>query len=240
MSAAERTLDAGTRLAVNRTRLAYERTLMAWVRTAASMISFGFTIYKFFQLELKDQAGCPALDWAARVHGAFARSASSGVSGATETPSAVLSSRRVRRRVAARRLLRRSLRRASRSASSRCRRARRRASRRPGPASATRLRSVLVSCTGWPLNDWMTSPRLTPARSAALPGATELTIAPPACFSPRLSAMSDVTGCTRDAELRARTSPVGPQLVHDVAAPCSPESRSRCRCCRRTATGSAS
>jgi putative membrane protein len=26
--------------------------MMAWVRTAASMISFGFTIYKFFQLEL--------------------------------------------------------------------------------------------------------------------------------------------------------------------------------------------
>jgi putative membrane protein len=48
-------LDAGTRLAVDRTRLAYERTLMAWVRTATSLISFGFTIYKFFQLELKDQ-----------------------------------------------------------------------------------------------------------------------------------------------------------------------------------------
>jgi putative membrane protein len=28
---------------------------MAWVRTAASMISFGFTIYKFFQFELKDR-----------------------------------------------------------------------------------------------------------------------------------------------------------------------------------------
>ena len=26
---------------------------MAWVRTAASLISFGFTIYKFFQFELK-------------------------------------------------------------------------------------------------------------------------------------------------------------------------------------------
>lgn len=38
-----------TRLAVERTRLAYERTLMAWVRTATSLISFGFTIYKFFQ-----------------------------------------------------------------------------------------------------------------------------------------------------------------------------------------------
>jgi len=36
-------------LAVDRTRLAHERTLMAWVRTATSLISFGFTIYKFFE-----------------------------------------------------------------------------------------------------------------------------------------------------------------------------------------------
>ena len=38
-----------TDLAVDRTRLAHERTLMAWIRTSASLISFGFTIYKFFQ-----------------------------------------------------------------------------------------------------------------------------------------------------------------------------------------------
>ena len=44
-------LDTGTRLAVDRTRLAYERTLMAWVRTATSLISFGFTIYKFFEFD---------------------------------------------------------------------------------------------------------------------------------------------------------------------------------------------
>ena len=43
--------DAGTRLAVDRTRLAYERTMMAWLRTATSLISFGFTIYKFFQYQ---------------------------------------------------------------------------------------------------------------------------------------------------------------------------------------------
>jgi putative membrane protein len=42
-------LPAATRLAVDRTRLAYERTLMAWTRTATSLISFGFTIYKFFE-----------------------------------------------------------------------------------------------------------------------------------------------------------------------------------------------
>ena len=37
------------RLALDRTRLAHERTLMAWTRTATSLISFGFTIYKFFE-----------------------------------------------------------------------------------------------------------------------------------------------------------------------------------------------
>jgi putative membrane protein len=38
-------------MASDRTWLAYERTLMAWVRTATSMITFGFTVYKFFQFE---------------------------------------------------------------------------------------------------------------------------------------------------------------------------------------------
>jgi putative membrane protein len=41
--------DTATLLATDRTRLAHDRTLMAWVRTATSLISFGFTIYKFFQ-----------------------------------------------------------------------------------------------------------------------------------------------------------------------------------------------
>ena len=40
---------SNTDLAFERTMLAYERTLMAWIRTAISLISFGFTIYKFFQ-----------------------------------------------------------------------------------------------------------------------------------------------------------------------------------------------
>ena len=39
----------GENLSFDRTRMAAERTLMAWVRTALSMISFGFTIYKFLQ-----------------------------------------------------------------------------------------------------------------------------------------------------------------------------------------------
>lgn len=43
--------NASTLLAVDRTRLAYERTLMAWIRTATSLITFGFSIYKFFQIE---------------------------------------------------------------------------------------------------------------------------------------------------------------------------------------------
>jgi putative membrane protein len=41
--------STSTTLAVDRTRLAHERTLMAWLRTSASLISFGFTVYKFFQ-----------------------------------------------------------------------------------------------------------------------------------------------------------------------------------------------
>lgn len=43
-SHAEKPLDLG----YERTRLAADRTLMAWIRTSVSMISFGFTIFKFF------------------------------------------------------------------------------------------------------------------------------------------------------------------------------------------------
>lgn len=49
-------LPLNNRLAIDRTRLAYERTLMAWVRTATSLISFGFTIYKFFEYLRDSQA----------------------------------------------------------------------------------------------------------------------------------------------------------------------------------------
>jgi putative membrane protein len=49
-----------TKLAVERTRLAHERTLMAWVRTSTSLISFGFTIYKFFQYLHQEGADRPA------------------------------------------------------------------------------------------------------------------------------------------------------------------------------------
>ncbi|MGA2411753.1 MAG: DUF202 domain-containing protein [Candidatus Binataceae bacterium] len=44
-------LDLATVLALDRTRAAYERTMMSWIRTATSLITFGFTIYKFFQIQ---------------------------------------------------------------------------------------------------------------------------------------------------------------------------------------------
>lgn len=50
-----------TQLALDRTWLAHERTLMAWVRTATSMIGFGFTIYKFFQLEAVHRESHPVI-----------------------------------------------------------------------------------------------------------------------------------------------------------------------------------
>jgi putative membrane protein len=48
-----RDIDTPTRLAFDRTRLAHDRTMMAWVRTSTSMITFGFSVYKFFQLEME-------------------------------------------------------------------------------------------------------------------------------------------------------------------------------------------
>jgi putative membrane protein len=51
----EQFLPDATQLAVERTRLAHERTLMAWVRTSVSLISFGFTIYKFFEYLRENQ-----------------------------------------------------------------------------------------------------------------------------------------------------------------------------------------
>jgi putative membrane protein len=45
-------LDISTRLAFERTRASYERTMMSWIRTSASLITFGFSIYKFFQIEV--------------------------------------------------------------------------------------------------------------------------------------------------------------------------------------------
>jgi putative membrane protein len=49
------TVPNSTDLAFERTRMAAERTLIAWIRTALSMISFGFTIYKFLQAMQESQ-----------------------------------------------------------------------------------------------------------------------------------------------------------------------------------------
>ena len=43
----DKELSRNDRMAIDRTRMAAERTLMAWSRTSLSLISFGFTIYKF-------------------------------------------------------------------------------------------------------------------------------------------------------------------------------------------------
>ena len=48
-------LPTNLRLAYERTRAAYERTLMAWTRTGTSLITFGFSVYKFFQLDTAGQ-----------------------------------------------------------------------------------------------------------------------------------------------------------------------------------------
>jgi putative membrane protein len=45
-------LPVTTMLAYERTRVAYERTMMAWIKTGTSLISFGFAVYKFFQLDM--------------------------------------------------------------------------------------------------------------------------------------------------------------------------------------------
>ena len=53
-----------THLASERTAMAADRSLMAWLRTGLSMISFGFTIYKFLQY-MRDDAASKALRKAA-------------------------------------------------------------------------------------------------------------------------------------------------------------------------------
>jgi putative membrane protein len=57
-------------LALERTFLAHERTLMAWIRTAASLITFGFTLYKFFEfLHEREPGTAPQGPLTARTYG---------------------------------------------------------------------------------------------------------------------------------------------------------------------------
>lgn len=44
-------LIVAARFDIERTRITYEQLMMTWIRTATSLITFGFSIYKFFQLE---------------------------------------------------------------------------------------------------------------------------------------------------------------------------------------------
>jgi putative membrane protein len=60
MADAAAALPDATKLAVDRTRLAHDRTLLAWVRTSTSLISFGFTVYKFFQYLQENQQAAPS------------------------------------------------------------------------------------------------------------------------------------------------------------------------------------
>jgi putative membrane protein len=48
--------DLTTTLDLERTYISYEQSMMTWIRTAITLITFGFTIYKFFQLELPGRA----------------------------------------------------------------------------------------------------------------------------------------------------------------------------------------
>lgn len=57
-------------MAFGRTVMALERTLMAWIRTSLSLISFGFTIYKFLTA-LKPESGVVIHEQAARNLGLF-------------------------------------------------------------------------------------------------------------------------------------------------------------------------
>jgi len=59
-SSGREALPVETRLSFERTKLSHERTLMSWMRTATSLITFGFTIYKFFELELGRKSAPPA------------------------------------------------------------------------------------------------------------------------------------------------------------------------------------
>ena len=62
-------MSDATRLALDRTDMAHERTMMAWIRTAVSLITFGFTLYKFVQYVEKETGAQPGQLIGARGYG---------------------------------------------------------------------------------------------------------------------------------------------------------------------------
>ncbi len=56
-------------LAIDRTRMAADRTLMGWIRTALSMITFGFTLFKFLQYLQKELGTTPLHPQGPRILG---------------------------------------------------------------------------------------------------------------------------------------------------------------------------
>lgn len=59
-----------TEMGFGRTVMALERTLMAWIRTSLSLISFGFTIFKFLQA-MQEKSGGAMRENAPRNLGLF-------------------------------------------------------------------------------------------------------------------------------------------------------------------------
>ncbi len=49
-------------LALDRSILAFERTFLAWIRTAASMMTFGFAIFKLLEARIQTKGPHPILE----------------------------------------------------------------------------------------------------------------------------------------------------------------------------------
>jgi len=49
-------------LSLDRSILAFERTFLAWIRTAASLMTFGFAIFKLLEAKVHEQGDHPILE----------------------------------------------------------------------------------------------------------------------------------------------------------------------------------
>jgi putative membrane protein len=63
------TTPSAADLAVERTVLALDRTQMAWIRTALSMLTFGFSVVKFFEFLREEGVGRRRADETPRTLG---------------------------------------------------------------------------------------------------------------------------------------------------------------------------